>query len=104
MRLLMTGACAISEWADSCMMHGFRATPVRPLEIHMRKGALLLALVFAVAAATSADAAKRAAKPAADPAMEAQKNSAAFFGDMFHPWAPSATMKQAKVKGKKKKM
>jgi hypothetical protein len=70
----------------------------------MRKGALLLALVFAVAAVTTADAAKKkAAKAAPDPAVQAQKDSAAFFGDMFHPWAPSATMKATKAKGKKKK-
>jgi hypothetical protein len=66
----------------------------------MRKGALLLALVFAVSASafTPASAAKKMAKP--DPAIEAQKNSAAFFQDAFHPWEPTASMK---TKGKKKK-
>ena len=65
----------------------------------MRKGALLLALVFAVGATTTASAAKKMAKP--DPAIQAQKDSAAFFGDAFHPWAPSTPA--LKAKGKKKK-
>jgi len=69
------------------------------LETHMRKGALLLALAFAVAAATSASAAK---KPKADPAVQAQQDSAAFFSDLFHPWAPTAAM-STPSKGKKKK-
>jgi hypothetical protein len=73
----------------------------------MRKGALLLALVFAVAATTAADAATKkrgAAKPAPDPAAQAQRDSAAFLGDLLHPWAPSATMKaEPKARGKKKK-
>jgi hypothetical protein len=66
----------------------------------MRKGALLIALVFAAsaAAATAASAAKKAAKP--DPAIQAQKESAAFFDDALHPWAPSS---ETKAKGKKKK-
>ena len=67
----------------------------------MRKGALLLALVFAVAATTTASAARK--KPAADPTMEAQKNSSAFFSDMFHPWAPSATMAEPRARRTKKK-
>jgi hypothetical protein len=69
----------------------------------MRKGALLLALVFAVAATTSADAAKKKAKVMQDPAVQAQKDSAAFFGDLFHPWAPTATMSTPKMKHHKKK-
>ena len=68
----------------------------------MRKGTLLLALAFAVAASTAAMAAKKPAK-SVDPAVAAQKDSAALFDDAFHPWAPSATMKTMKVKGKKKK-
>ena len=69
------------------------------LETHMRKGALLLALAFAVSATVSASAAR---KPKADPAVQAQNDSAAFFNDAFHPWAPSAAMSKSS-KGKKKK-
>lgn len=65
----------------------------------MRKSALLLALVFAVAASTPASAAKKMAKP--DPAIQAQKDTAAFLSDAFHPWAPTAS--QPKAKGGKKK-
>lgn len=64
----------------------------------MRKGALLLALAFAVGVTTSASAAKKMAKP--DPAVQAQKDSAAFFEDAFHPWAPTASKPKGKRKGK----
>lgn len=69
----------------------------------MRKGALLFALAFAVAMTVPASAAKKKSAAAADPAIQAQKESAAFFEDAFHPWAPTATMSKPKVKGKKKK-
>ena len=87
------------------MMRRYRENPVKQiLENHMRKGALLLALVFAVSATTAASAAKKMAKPTPDPAIAAQQNSAAFFQDALHPWAPTASMSgQSKAKGKKKK-
>jgi hypothetical protein len=67
----------------------------------MRKGALLVAaLALAVAATTSASAAR---KPKADPAVQAQNDSAAFFTDAFHPWAPTASMPKTS-KAKKKKL
>ena len=72
------------------------------LENHMRKGALLLALVFAVAAATTADAAKRRPAAAVDPAMQSQRDTANLLNDMFHPWAPS-TPELRMRKAKKKK-
>lgn len=68
----------------------------------MRKGALLLALVFTVAAATTADAAKRRPAAAADPAMQAQRDSANFFNDLWHPWAPSTPAMKATTAKKKK--
>ena len=69
------------------------------LEIHMRKSALLLALVFAVAATTTASAAKKQ-KMAVDPAVQAQRDTAAFLNDAFHPWAP--TKSEPKMRSKKK--
>jgi hypothetical protein len=107
-RLLMSGASGIFEQAFSCIMRRFRASPVRQnLENHMRKGALLLALVFAVSASTAALAAKKKmAKPAADPAVAAQNNSMHFIQDAFGgAWmtpAPSEPKKVARVKKKKK--
>ena len=79
-----------------------RGTPVRYiLENHMRKGALLLALVFAVAATSSASAAKKQ-KAAADPAVQAQRDTAAFLTDAFHPWAPTTPAPKARAAKKKK--
>ena len=75
-------------------------------ETLMRKGTLLLAIVFAFSAATAASAAKKMKAAPPDPAVQAQKNSQAFFEDLFHPWASSAAMPQKpkhhKMKAKKK--
>ena len=85
------------------MMAGLRGTPgtAKILETLMRKCALLFALAFAVAATMPASAAKRKAA-APDPAIQAQKDSAAFFADALHPWAPTATTPTSKAKKKKR--
>ena len=79
------------------------------MENHMRKGALLLALVFAVSASTAALAAKKKIAKPADPAVAAQNNTMHFLSDAFGgAWMTpaektSATPKKsAKQKTKKK--
>jgi hypothetical protein len=85
------------------MMAAFRGTPGGTgLENHMRKGALLLALVLAVGVTTTASAAKKKPRAAVDPAVAAQQDTARLLNDMFfHPWAPTPEPKMKKTKKKK---
>jgi hypothetical protein len=71
---------------------------------HMRKAALLLAVLLAASLSTSADAAKKKAAAKPDPAIAAQANTAKLMGAAMNPGAVKAEpAKPAKKKMAKKK-